>query len=179
MKVQIIFALVLMSLSNPLQSQHAHDHEAHLREATQLREPGQGGYAALSEIVSHLMERSETKWDTVDIEGLRLHLLDMDNLFTHANVTIEELPNGLRIHASKNGLGGDAVTRMVPAHAPVLASETGWVSEAKTFSGEIIWTVSSPTDAQIIKALGFFGLMAIGDHHRSHHLNLAIGQTSH
>jgi len=77
------------------------------------------------------------------------------------------------------GPGGEAVSRMVPAHAPVLAAETGWSSTAVSTDDDIVWTVTSPDDGDIIRALGFFGLMAIGNHHQAHHLALATGQMAH
>jgi hypothetical protein len=68
---------------------------------------------------------------------------------------------------------------MVPAHAPVLAAETGWQSSVTEGSGGLVWTVAAPEDEAQIRALGFFGLMALGDHHRDHHLGLATGSVQH
>lgn len=68
---------------------------------------------------------------------------------------------------------------MVPAHGPVLAAETGWASAVEETEFAIIWRVTSATDAQVIAALGFYGLMAVGDHHTEHHLGLAQGKMVH
>lgn len=69
--------------------------------------------------------------------------------------------------------------RMVPAHAPVLAAETGWNSVARDDGTELVWRVTSTSDEVKIRALSFFGLMATGNHHREHHLALARGQAPH
>lgn len=77
------------------------------------------------------------------------------------------------------GPGGEAVRRMVPAHAPDLATETGWSSEAEIGGNEVTWTVTSSDEVDVIHALGFFGLMAVGGHHQAHHHGMAAGRMVH
>ncbi len=147
--------------------------------ATLPTEPGQGAFATLSEIVAMLRADPATDWSMVDIDALRDHLVDMDMLVTHASVTSTDIDGGLRISIATTGEGGSAASRMVPAHAPVLAAETGWTSDVTKVTDALVWTVTSPSDARIIRALGFFGLMATGDHHRAHHMALATGRPMH
>ena len=143
-------------------------------------EPGSAAFAAIAEIVAMLTADPQTDWSRVDIDALRTHLVDMDALVSGAVQRSEPVPGGLRMHIDRDGRAGSAVLRMVPAHAPVLAEETGWQSEVSV-GDEITWTVTGPgpADQQRIRALGFFGLMATGDHHRQHHLALARGETAH
>lgn len=172
----------LSILANGAAAQTAHDHSIMHSSGNprfSLSEPGQGAFAAVSEVVAMLLDDPATDWSKVDIAGLRRHLLDMDNLITHAVVEEIEIEHGLEMRIAIEGEGGAAALRMVPAHAPVLASETGWTSTTSRTGDTITWRVSDPDSATAITALGFFGLMAVGDHHRDHHLGLAQGKMAH
>lgn len=193
----MFFRTVVMTLSTmaavaatPLAAQHAThgDHAGHAGHsmpgtgASDLpSEPGNGAFAAIAEIVAILSADPETDWTRVDIDGLRAHLVDMNALALGASVRSEPLPGGLRMRIATGGRPGQAVARMVPAHGPVLAAETGWQSEVIRDGDDIVWTVTAADDdaATRIRALGFFGLMATGDHHRQHHLALAKGAPAH
>ena len=143
-------------------------------------EPGDSAFAAISEIVVILSGDPETDWSRVDIDALREHLVDMNQLVLGASVRTETLPDGLRMRIGTTGRAGEAASRMVPAHGPVLAAETGWMSDVTRDGTEIVWTVKGrQEDVARIRALGFFGLMATGDHHRAHHLALARGEPVH
>lgn len=144
-------------------------------------EPGDGAFAAIAEIVTILSADPETDWSRVDIDGLREHLVDMNQVVLGASVRSEPLSDGLRMRIATAGRPGEAASQMVPAHGSVLAAETGWQSEVTRDDHEIVWTVTGPNEnASVrIQALGFFGLMATGDHHRAHHLALARGEEAH
>lgn len=174
-------------VATPLTAQHA-DHSGHAGHvmadpgvSSVPSEPGDGSFAAIIEIVAMLSADPDTDWTRVDIDGLREHLVDMNQLVIGASVRSEPLPNGLRMRIDTAGRGGEAASRMVPAHAPFLTAETGWQSEVASEGDEIVWTVTA-TDAGAvarIQALGFFGLMATGDHHRMHHMAMARGEAAH
>lgn len=176
----IRLVLVILLAGSTAAAQHSnHDHDTSTQNITIPQEPGQGAFASIAEIVALLQADPETDWSRVDIAALREHLIDMDNLVTHAVVSVQEVPNGAVFRVDLTGPGGDAVRRMVPAHAPVLASETGWESRVGIGSDEVTWTVTSSSEAKVIRALGFFGLMAVGGHHQAHHLGMATGQMVH
>jgi len=139
-------------------------------------EPGQGAFAAVSEIVAMLRADPETDWSAVDIGALREHLLDMDLLVTQTDVTTTQIEGGLQMVVGLSGRAGEAVGRMVPGHSPVLEGETGWTSEVDVQPDQITWRVTSDADSVQIRALGFYGLMSMGDHHRLHHMMIATGQ---
>ncbi|KAA2312249.1 hypothetical protein DL237_18090 [Pseudooceanicola sediminis] len=122
-----------------------------------------------------------TDWGNVNIDALRAHLVDMNALVLSGAVETEQRPNGLAMRVSLTGPAGDAARRMVPAHGPVLAAETGWTSDVEFGVEALLWTVTDPVGkyASQIQALGFFGLMATGDHHRAHHIAIARGETTH
>ena len=151
----------------------------HMDAAQKPSEPGQGAFAAISEIAAMLAADPDTDWALVDITALRDHLRDMDMLVTETQVSAVPVPAGLQNTISTGEPNGAAALRMVPAHGPVLAAETGWLSDLQTTENQLIWTVTSPTDSDRIRALGFFGLMATGDHHRQHHLAIARGEPVH
>lgn len=144
-------------------------------------ERGDASFTAIAEIVQLLEQDPDTDWSRVDISGLRVHLVDMSELIRAARVEIMALPDGVQMYVSLADRAGEAASRMVPAHGPVLAIETGWVSQVNIEETKILWTVTDPTgdDTAQIQALGFFGLMATGDHHRAHHISIAKGQSGH
>lgn len=171
----------------PLSARQA-DHIAHgghrmaqAMAAAQPGEPGDGAFAAIAEIVAILDADPDTDWGRVDTDGLRAHLVDMNQLILGARVRSTPLPDGLRMRIDTGGRAGAAASRMVPAHGPVLAAQTGWQSRVESDGDGLLWTVTDadPTAAARLKAQGFFGLIATGDHHRAHHLALARGAQAH
>lgn len=146
-----------------------------------LTEPGQGSFAALSEVVRVLEADPNTNWAIVDLSGLRAHLVDMDRLITGAFVTETVLPNGVSAVATGNAETIATLQRIVPAHAAQLANDNRWTVEATQTDDGMELRVTSDDLAVIarIKGLGFFGLMASQDHHREHHLMMARGRNAH
>ncbi|NNF25183.1 MAG: hypothetical protein HKN63_10335 [Rhodobacteraceae bacterium] len=162
------------------QSAHDENHGHQVKAAQHLpTEPGQGAFASIAEIAALLAADPGTDWKRVDIDALQAHLVDMDRLVTLARPANEDLQDGLRITLPLDGPEGATLLRMLPAHGPVLEAETGWTSDLEITETWIVWTVTSPTEALRIQGLGFFGLMATGDHHRAHHLALATGEMAH
>ncbi|MBV2360862.1 hypothetical protein KUH32_13930 [Thalassococcus sp. CAU 1522] len=144
-----------------------------------VQEPGQGAFAAIAEIVALLRTDPATDWSRVDIAALRLHLQDMNTVALTLVVSEDAVPDGLRMTVADGAPGADAAQRMVPAHAAVLAAETGWRSEVEIGARGLVWIVTDPEEAAAIRALGFFGLLATGNHHPAHHLALARGDPMH
>lgn len=142
-------------------------------------EGGQSAFAAIQEIVARLMADPETDWSRVDIEALRQHLIDMDNVTLRAHVHAQEIEGGARFEATS---GDAAVTRsiraMVPAHAATMDGVEGWTLRAAEIPGGAALTVTG-ADPDRIRALGFIGVMTVGMHHQAHHLALASGQNPH
>ena len=161
------------------------DHAAHGQdrpaESALLTEPGQGAFAALSEVVRVLEADPNTNWSRVDLAGLRAHLVDMDRLISDTVVKETELPNGLSASSTGDVETTATLRRMVPAHAAQLAKDDRWRVEALEIEGGMELRVTSEDPAVIarIKGLGFFGLMASQDHHREHHLMMARGEDAH
>ncbi len=88
-------APVLAQTETQTQTTQHHDHSAaqHAAHGTKPsstkavpREPGQSAFAAIQEIVAILEADPETDWSRVNIEALRNHLADMDNVTLRADV---------------------------------------------------------------------------------------------
>jgi len=164
---------------------HRHGHGGHAAMAsaapTPLSEAGQSTFAALAETVAALTADPETDWSRVDVDALREHLVSMDRLVLEAAVETDVLDDGYRFTVSGDGRTRQAIHEMVPAHATVLAAETAWeVNASRTPEGAtLIVSSDDPDERRRIGALGFFGLMATGDHHRPHHWALLNGQRMH
>lgn len=65
-----------------------------------LSEPGQGAFAALTEVVRSLDDDAGTDWSKVDLTALRDHLIDMAFLVTDAILRQTELNDGLSIEVT-------------------------------------------------------------------------------
>lgn len=173
MRFPILFFSLLVSA--PALAQHSHSGSAHTMAGPQ--ETGQSGFAAMTEIVTILREDPETDWSTVDIDALRRHLVDMDLLTTEAEVSVISRPDGARFELRGSERVLAAIRAMVPAHAPFLATETGWDVATEELGDGIALIVDG--DSNQIQGLGLFGLMTIGAHHQEHHLMLAKGAAPH
>jgi hypothetical protein len=161
------------------------DHAAHSQADGQnglvLTEPGQGAFAALSEVVRVLETDPDTDWGQVNLAGLRAHLVDMDRLISDAVVTETDLPDGIVAMVTGDEDTVATLRRMVPAHAAQLARDDLWtVAASPSATGvELRVTSNDPAVISRIQGLGFFGLMASQDHHRAHHLMMARGENAH
>ena len=139
--------------------------------------PGQGAFGAIQEIVGVLEADPNTDWSKVNINALREHLIDMNEVTLKAVGSERKLDNGLEIAVTGEGRTLDAIKRMVPAHAHELA-KAGWTATTEDLPNGVKFTVTSSDPQQIIKikSLGFMGIMAQGDHHQLHHLTMAKGE---
>lgn len=148
-------------------------------------EPGQAAFGAIAEVVRLLDADSTTDWSKVDVEALRQHLVDMDEVTMRAAVRMTEEPAGARFLVT----GGSprtvaAIRRMLTAHAPTLRAEAHFrVTLAEAPEG-IDMTVLAATDADTraaarIRGLGLAGLLTLGAHHAEHHVLIARGSAPH
>jgi hypothetical protein len=144
-------------------------------------EPGQAAFAAIQEIVSMLVADPATDWLRIDIEALRRHLIDMDNVTLRAEVVTAPVPGGMRYTVSGSGAVSESIRRMVTAHAETMSGANGMTILAEDTPEGAIMTVmlENPADLPKLKGLGFFGLMALGMHHQQHHLMIAMGHAPH
>ncbi|WP_170477468.1 hypothetical protein [Ruegeria arenilitoris] len=183
--ITMLAASTMISVAETNHDTSSKKHKMHMHAqmhgGTGLKEPGQGAFAALSEVVRVLEVDPETDWSKIDLSGLREHLVDMDLLITGSVVDETVLPDGLRAFATGDADTLASLKRMVPAHAGQLARDDRWTVSVQESDEGVELTVTSEDDAVVarIKGLGFFGLMASQDHHREHHLMMARGEDAH
>lgn len=162
----------------PGMSHDGHGMNADVRRSD-VMEGGQSAFAAIQEIVAQLMADPTTDWSRVDIEALRQHLIDMDNVTLRARVRVEEIEGGARFEAtSEDVVVSGSIRAMVPAHAATMDGVEGWTMQSAEIPGGAALIVTG-ADPDRIRALGFIGVMTVGMHHQAHHLALAKGQNPH
>lgn len=143
--------------------------------------PGQAAFGAISEVVRLLEADPKTDWSRVNIEALRQHLIDMDEVTMHAAVAQRNVPGGAEMDVTGTGRTADAIKRIVVNHARMLDQDNEYHATAQTIENgaRITVTAKQAADARTvarIRGLGFAGLMTEGNHHAAHHLAIARGE---
>lgn len=143
-------------------------------------QPGQGAFAAIQEIVAILDSNPKTDWSKVNIDALRQHLVDMNNVTIAANVKSIPIDDGMRFEVTGDGQVRESIRRMTTAHAMTMNGVQGWRLEAAEIDGGAALTVHAPApDQNKLRGLGFFGVLTLGMHHQMHHLMIAQGGNPH
>lgn len=144
---------------------------------------GQAAFAAIAEIVRILEADPKTDWSKVDLEALRQHLIDMDDLTMRATVRTQEITGGATFTVTGTGRVREAIRRMATEHGSMMhGGGLTWVTEEIAEGVKVTVTSTTPTDAKSvarIRGLGFIGLMTVGEHHTMHHLGVARGTMKH
>jgi hypothetical protein len=142
---------------------------------------GQDAYGAISEVVQLLRADSTTDWSKVNIEALRQHLIDMNAVTLRSSVRQTRIPGGLRMIVTGDPSIQDAIRRMTTSHGMALRA-VGLVGVSTPVEGGSRFTVTLADTTNVallaqVRGLGFAGLMTLGNHHATHHLAIARGQT--
>jgi len=143
--------------------------------------PGQDGFGAIQEIVQILEADPKTDWSKVDLEGLRQHLIDMNEITLRADAAPKQIDGGLEIAVTGTGRTLVAIQRMVPAWAQTMNGQRGWTAKTTSLpDGELLAvTATDPKEIEHIRGLGFIGLLVSGSMHQPHHLAMARGEFDH
>jgi hypothetical protein len=143
--------------------------------------PGQDAFGAIQEIVQMLDADPKTDWSKVNLEALRQHLIDMNEVTLKANAAAKPIDGGLEITVTGDGRTLIAIQRMIPAWVQTMSGHQGWITKASPMpSGELLTVTSTdPKEVQHIRGLGFIGLLVSGSHHQPHHLAMAKGEFAH
>jgi hypothetical protein len=143
--------------------------------------PGQDAFGAIAEVVQLLDADPKTDWSRVDLERLRQHLIDMNEVVLRAEVKTSSMPGGLVMDVTGVGRTESAIRAMLIPHATELDQMPGLAAKTEVIPGGVRLTVMA-RDAEDAKAvarirgLGFIGLLSLGAHHQPHHLAMARGQ---
>ncbi len=146
--------------------------------------PGQAAFGAIAEIVARLDADPATDWSTVNIEALRQHLIDMDNVTLRSRVERHDVPGGFTALVTGEGPVAASIRRMTTAHARQMVGEGAFDAEVTEVPGGVRMTVTSktPDDARSVarlRGLGVIGVLALGSHHQAHHEMMAKGMGPH
>jgi hypothetical protein len=142
---------------------------------------GQDAFGAISEIVRILDADPQTDWSQVDLERLRQHLIDMNEVVLRAEVRASSAPGGLVMDVTGTGRTETAIRAMLIPHTEELDQMPRVAAKTEAIPGGVRLTVTA-RDAEDAKAtarvrgLGFIGLLTLGAHHQPHHLAMARGQ---
>jgi hypothetical protein len=164
--------------------QHGAMHEMHLQgmhETGVPRLPGQDAFGAIAEVVQLLDADPTTDWSKVNLERLRQHLIDMNEVVLRAEVKQTPVSGGLSIEVTGSGRTEQAIRAMVVPHAAELDRMALYSAKTEPIPGGVRLTVTSrtPDDAKAVarvRGLGFIGLLTAGVHHGPHHLAMAKGE---
>ncbi len=143
--------------------------------------PGQDAFGAIAEVVRLLDADPQTDWSKVDLERLRQHLIDMNEVVLRSEVKQTPVPSGLAMEITGTGRTERAIRAMVVPHAAELDRMPMWSARTEPIAGgvRLIVVAKKPDDAQVvarIRGLGFAGLITEGAHHQPHHLAMAKGE---
>src|SRR5712691_11021820 len=143
--------------------------------------PGQDAFGAIAEIVRLLEADPTTDWSRVDLERLRQHLIDMNEVVLRAAVKPAQAPGGLAMEITGAGRTRAAIRAMVVPHAAELDKMLRWTAKAEPIAAGARLTVvardaGDTTTIARIRGLGFAGLLVQGGHHGPHHLAMARGE---
>lgn len=186
----LFVAALLIGLGGPVQAQHGRAHASSGQEpktaaahSTTLQAPGQSVFGAVQEAIRRLEADSTTDWSQVNVARLRQHLLDMRNVAVHVRVD-EKTPveNGVRLRVRPTTDSARAsLDRVLDAHPRMLRQEAGWTMTVEERGGAYVLrtTTDDPEETAKIRALGYMGLLAYGQHHQRHHWHLVRGGTPH
>jgi len=144
------------------------------------QEGGQAAFSALIEIIDLLERDNNTDWSTVNIDGLREHLRDMNLLVLETSAAaIKHSDNKIQFNVTGDVNSMRSISNMVPAHARFIKQSRGWDIEVTlTDTGaQVIVTSDESRDIDRLKALGFYGFMSLDSHHQAHHVQMARGQS--
>lgn len=142
--------------------------------------PGQDAFGAIAEVVRLLDADPSTDWAKVDLERLRQHLVDMNEVVLRSAVKQTPVSGGLAMEITGSGRTGQAIRTMVVPHAIELDRLPSFAAKTESIPSGVRLTVlaKNPDDAKVvarIRALGFAGLLTEGAHHQAHHLAMAKG----
>jgi hypothetical protein len=168
---------------------HGHGSDMHAQHMQAMRGmaggapsmPGQDAFGAIAEVVRILEADPATDWSKVDIERLRQHLIDMNEVMLRTSVKHTPVPGGLTMDITGPGRTEQAIRTMVVPHAVELDRMPSFAARTETIAGGVRLVVVSrtPDDAKLvarIRGLGFAGLITEGAHHQPHHLAMAKGE---
>jgi hypothetical protein len=148
-----------------------------------LTEAGNDAFGTIQEAIRALEADPNTDWTKVNLEALRAHLVDMNNMTLNVTpLTQKAIADGIEISVLPNSARAAAsLERVFAAHPAQLEAETGWkMSVSKNRRNYVVVvTTTKPNEVAKIRGLGYIGILAAGSHHQVHHWAIAQGLNPH
>jgi hypothetical protein len=143
--------------------------------------PGRDAFGAIAEVIQMLDADASTDWSKIDLERLRQHLIDMNEVVLRSQVKQTPVPGGLVMDVTGPGRTEQAIRAMLVPHAAELDRMPAFAANTELIPGGVRLTVTAkaPDDAKTVarlRGLGFIGLLTAGAHHGPHHLAMARGE---
>jgi hypothetical protein len=191
MHLRTLSLSIAMTIVMPMASAHMHhanmSHTAmmgHNIAPTQvvLTESGTDPFATLQEVITALEADPSTNWERVNIEALRLHLVEMQDMTINVAVKQRHINNGFQAVVTPTTSNAvQSLTRVLSGHPAQMKAETGWDMQVQINNSVFILTVTTDNakDVAKIRGLGYIGVMAYGNHHQPHHWAMASGGNPH
>lgn len=172
----VILLATVASAQTPQPDHTTMDHGA--MQGSPLTSAGQDAFGAIQEVVQRLEADPHTDWSHVNIDALREHLIDMNEVVLHAVITSAPTERGIRYTVTGEGRTREAIQRMIIGHATAMGDAEHWTMTAqRTATGVVVLVApKQPADLPRIRALGLIGMMSDGAHHQPHHWYLATGE---
>src|ERR1700741_4084267 len=104
---------------------------------------GQDAFGAIQEIVVKLENDPETDWSKVNLEALRQHLIDMNQVTVNAIAVAQSIEGGLEIAVTGRGRTLASIQAMVPAHAEEINGLNGWTVNSAPMRNGVLLTVTA------------------------------------
>ncbi len=159
----------------------------HANHATQvgkvvLKEAGTDPFATIQEVISTLEANPNTNWEKINIEALRQHLVEMEDMTLNVNVSQHPIDKGFKaVVTPTTKRAKKSLTAVLSAHPAQMRAETNWQMQVENNNGIFTLAVTSdnPKEVAKIRGLGYIGIMAYGLHHQQHHWAMASGNHPH
>jgi hypothetical protein len=125
-----------------------------------------------------------TDWSKVNVEALRQHLIDMDDVVMHSVVKQRNIAGGIEVDVTGAARTVAAIRRMTVNHSAMLEQGDDYHASAKHIPNGARFVVTAKNADDVpgvarIRGLGFAGIMTEGNHHAPHHLAIARGEMVH
>ena len=188
---KLSLSITAMIIVMPMANAHMHhinmNHEEMMRRNTAptqvvLTESGTDPFATLQEVITALESNANTNWEKVNIEALRLHLVEMQDMTINVDVKQQHIDNGFQAMVTPTtNRAIKSLTRVLSGHPTQIKAETGWDMQVSNNNDVFTLTVVSKKAHEVakIRGLGYIGVMAYGNHHQSHHWAMASGDNPH
>lgn len=161
-------------------------HHAQMMEASEsnitLTEAGTDPFAVIQEAIKGLEAGADTNWTKVDFEGLRKHLVEMNDMTLNVDVQETDIEDGFKaIVIPTHNRAIRSLSNVLKNHPVMMEAETGWKMKVERVNDLFVIKVTTKKLEEVdkIRGLGYIGVMAYGNHHQPHHKGMVLGNNPH